>query len=126
MFPGGVVDGHEKVPHADEVSRRVAVCNIDWTNITAADLFVLANSFKTPTGAVESVVIYPSDFGLEAMAQEAKEGPVRFLKHATQAGKGVWIAATWGCDAMCNEYGCVKRFQLGCCVVCRGYGRWID
>eukprot|EP00041_Stephanoeca_diplocostata_P009926 m.156886 g.156886 ORF g.156886 m.156886 type:complete len:753 (+) comp17953_c0_seq2:218-2476(+) len=88
VFPGGVVDGHEKVPHADEVSRRVAVCNIDWTSITAADLFVLANSFKTPTGAVESVVIYPSDFGLEAMAQEAKEGPVRFLKHAAAAGKG--------------------------------------
>ena len=49
---------------------------------------VLLNSFKPPGGAVLSVSIFPSDFGLERMRREDVEGP-RELGEGQGEGEGV-------------------------------------
>ena len=52
------------VPLTHESSRRLAVCNMDWDNITATDLFVVFTSFKPPEGTVLSVKVIQSFFFL--------------------------------------------------------------
>lgn len=60
-----------------EVSARLAAVNMDWDNIRARDIFAVAESFLPPGGSIRSVVIYPSEFGLERMQREEIEGPPR-------------------------------------------------
>lgn len=60
-----------------EVSRRIACVNLDWDNIRAADLMAVASSFAPQSGRVESVTIYPSEFGRERLEKENIEGPPR-------------------------------------------------
>lgn len=50
------------VPLTSELSRRLAVCNVDWDNITATDIFVVFNSFKSPEGTVLSVKVIQNFF----------------------------------------------------------------
>eukprot|EP00038_Savillea_parva_P028055 m.62989 g.62989 ORF g.62989 m.62989 type:complete len:755 (-) comp8124_c0_seq1:27-2291(-) len=83
VWLAGQPDQHERVTETEDVGKRLAICNLDWAHVTAADLFVLANSFKPDTGTIESVTIYPSDFGLERMREEATEGPGRLIREAT-------------------------------------------
>ncbi|RLN55566.1 hypothetical protein BBJ28_00026988, partial [Nothophytophthora sp. Chile5] len=73
----------EDIPMGEE-TKRFAVLNCDWTRIRAVDLLALCQSFAPPTGAVQNVTIYPSDFGLqkmvrglglEAAKEEAQHGP---------------------------------------------------
>lgn len=45
------------VPLTSELSRRLAVCNMDWDNITATDIFVVFNSFKSLEGTLLSVKV---------------------------------------------------------------------
>ncbi|KAK2909251.1 hypothetical protein Q8A67_005088 [Cirrhinus molitorella] len=63
-------------PHADNVSRRLAVCNMNWDRLKAKDLLALFNSFKPKDGVVLSVTIYPSEFGKERMSAEQTHGPL--------------------------------------------------
>lgn len=58
-----------------EVSRRIAVVNMDWDHIRAADIMAVAGSFVPEGGRIESVVVYPSEFGRERMEREELEGP---------------------------------------------------
>lgn len=58
-----------------EVTRRIAVVNLDWDNVRAADLLAVASSFTPPEGRIESVTVYPSEFGRERMQREELEGP---------------------------------------------------
>lgn len=58
-----------------EATRRLAVVNLDWDQIKAVDILHMAQAFKPVTGVIESVKIYPSEFGKERMAKEAIEGP---------------------------------------------------
>ena len=51
---------------------------MDWDRIKARDLYVLFNSFVPQGGALRSVTIYPSQTGLEKMAEEEKLGPREF------------------------------------------------
>ncbi|CAK6983147.1 ESF1 homolog [Scomber scombrus] len=63
-------------PRSDEVSTRLAVCNMDWDRMKAKDLLALLNSFTPKGGAVLSVKIYPSDFGKERLTVEETQGPM--------------------------------------------------
>lgn len=58
-----------------EVSRRIAAVNLDWDNIRAMDIMAVASSFAPTEGKIESVTIYPSEFGRERMQREELEGP---------------------------------------------------
>ncbi|XP_062865978.1 ESF1 homolog [Trichomycterus rosablanca] len=63
-------------PRTGEVTRRLAVCNMNWDRIKAKDLLALFNSFKPSGGAVLSVTIYPSEFGKERIESEQTQGPL--------------------------------------------------
>ena len=65
--PGGIPKG--------EVSSRIAVVNLDWDNIRAADLMAVFSSFVPSGGRIDKISIYPSDFGKERMEREEMEGP---------------------------------------------------
>jgi len=67
-------ENEENIPMGKETSR-IAIQNIDWTNIHALDLFVLLNSFCKGNQKVLKVEIYPSEYGMKEMAKENKEGP---------------------------------------------------
>jgi hypothetical protein len=58
-----------------EVTSRIAVVNLDWDNIRAADLMAVFNSFLPPSGSLLKVAIYPSEFGKERLEREEMEGP---------------------------------------------------
>ncbi|XP_061845213.1 ESF1 homolog [Colius striatus] len=66
-------------PRGDEVTRRLAVCNMDWDRLKAKDLLALFNSFTPKGGAVFSVKIYPSEFGKERLKEEEQKGPVELF-----------------------------------------------
>lgn len=63
-----------------EVTRRIAVVNLDWDHVRSADLMALFSSFlPAEEGRVERVSVYPSEFGRERMQQEEVEGPPKAL-----------------------------------------------
>ncbi|XP_051147664.1 pre-rRNA-processing protein esf1 [Andrographis paniculata] len=66
----------EDVPEIDKETRRLAVVNLDWSQVRAVDLYVLLNSFVPKGGQIVSVTVYPSEFGLKRMEEEAVHGPV--------------------------------------------------
>jgi hypothetical protein len=63
-------DGEEA--HA---TSRLAIMNCDWDNLKAQDLMSVMQSFCPPGKTVKKIVVYPSDFGKEKMANEATHGP---------------------------------------------------
>lgn len=63
----------EAIPVSHE-TRRLAVVDLDWDRIKAVDILVVLRSFAGQ-GRVERVTVYPSDFGLQRMAEEASMGP---------------------------------------------------
>lgn len=85
----------DDVPMLENTTKRIAVVNLDWDNVRAIDLYkvfdsVLSSSAsslegtslgsrksktKIAKGSVESVKIYPSEFGKKRMEREEKEGP---------------------------------------------------
>ena len=65
--PDGILKG--------EVSSRIAVVNLDWDNIRAADLMAVFSSFVPSSGRIHKISIYPSEFGKERMEREEMEGP---------------------------------------------------
>ena len=73
----GILDGNEGengIPKG-EVSSRLAVVNLDWDNIRAADLMAVFSSFLPSRGRISNVSIYPSEFGKERMDREEIQGP---------------------------------------------------
>jgi hypothetical protein len=73
----------EQIPMG-EVSKRIAAVNLDWDNIRAADIMAVAASFTPTAGRIESVIIYPSEFGRERMEREELEGPPREIFASTK------------------------------------------
>lgn len=57
----------------------MAVTNLDWEAIGAADLFILFKSFCKTKGSIEQVEIYPSLYGLEQMKNDSMYGPPKEL-----------------------------------------------
>ena len=67
-------EGPDGIPKG-EVSSRIAVVNLDWDNIRAADLMAVFSSFVPSSGRIHKISIYPSEFGKERMEREEMEGP---------------------------------------------------
>jgi len=59
----------------DEISRRLAVCNLDWDRVGAQDIFLVLSSFCPKSQRVESVRVYLSEFGKSRLKDEEKLGP---------------------------------------------------
>ncbi|XP_047319355.1 pre-rRNA-processing protein esf1 [Impatiens glandulifera] len=70
------VEQVENVPEIDKETHRLAVVNLDWNHVRAVDIFMLFTSFLPKGGKMLSVSIYPSEFGLKRMEEEAVRGPV--------------------------------------------------
>ncbi|EPE06753.1 pre-rrna-processing protein esf1 [Ophiostoma piceae UAMH 11346] len=62
-----------------EVTRRIAIVNLDWDYVKSRDLMAMFSSFvpKDGRGRIERISIYPSQFGKERMQREELEGPPR-------------------------------------------------
>ena len=67
-------EGPDGIPRG-EVSSRIAVVNLDWDNIRAADLMAVFSSFVPSNGRIHKISIYPSEFGKERIEREEMEGP---------------------------------------------------
>ena len=67
-------EGPDGIPKG-EVSSRIAVVNLDWDNIRAADLMAVFSSFVPSSGRIHKISIYPTEFGKERMEREEMEGP---------------------------------------------------
>ncbi|XP_001948184.2 ESF1 homolog [Acyrthosiphon pisum] len=65
--------------NVEEATSRLALCNMDWDRIQAADLMILFNSFSPSDGYIKSVTIYPSDFGIKRMQEEEHKGPSELI-----------------------------------------------
>ncbi|GME24448.1 Pre-rRNA processing protein [Neofusicoccum parvum] len=74
-FPTGGKEA--EVEEMEEATPRLAVVNLDWDNIRAADLMAVASSFAPAEGRILNVTVYPSEFGRERMEREEFEGPPR-------------------------------------------------
>ncbi|KAI5131701.1 ESF1 homolog [Manis pentadactyla] len=79
-------------PRTDEITHRLAVCNMDWDRLKAKDLLALFNSFKPKGGVIFSVKIYPSEFGKERMKEEQFQGPVELLSIPEDAPEKDWTS----------------------------------
>ncbi|XP_073299498.1 pre-rRNA-processing protein esf1-like [Primulina huaijiensis] len=66
----------ENVPDIEKETHRLAVVNLDWSQVRAVDLYVLLTSFLPKGGQIFSVTVYPSEFGLKRMEEEGTRGPV--------------------------------------------------
>lgn len=66
---------HETGVPMGDISSRIAVVNLDWDNIRAADLMAVFSSFVPASGRILKVAVYPSEFGRERMEREEIEGP---------------------------------------------------
>lgn len=66
----------ENVPMIEKETHRLAVVNMDWRHVKAADLYLMLSSFLPKDGQILSVAVYPSEFGLQRMKEEEIHGPV--------------------------------------------------
>ncbi|KAK9067416.1 hypothetical protein SSX86_014745 [Deinandra increscens subsp. villosa] len=77
----------ENVPEIDKETHRLAIVNLDWNQVQAVDLFVVLSSFLPKTGQILSVSVYPSEFGLKRMEEEAVRGPVGLFDDEDEKNK---------------------------------------
>ncbi len=54
--------------------------DLDWDHVKAVDILAVLRSFAPKSGEVLRVTVYPSDYGLERMAEEAAVGPKIFQR----------------------------------------------
>ena len=64
----------EHIPDSDE-THRLAIVDLDWDKICAVDVLAVLRSFLAKGQSIEGVTVYPSDFGLQKMKEEAAVGP---------------------------------------------------
>ncbi|PRW59387.1 Pre-rRNA-processing esf1 [Chlorella sorokiniana] len=78
----------EPIPLLPDATRRLAAVDLDWDHVRAVDILAVLRSFVPKGGAIQRVVVYPSDYGLERMAKEAVMGPQGIFKPAAPKGGG--------------------------------------
>lgn len=54
---------------------QLAAVDLDWEHVRAVDIFAALRSFLPAGGALKSVTVYPSDYGLQRMKEDARAGP---------------------------------------------------
>lgn len=62
-----------------DATKTLAVVNLDWDHVKSTDLMITFSGFVPKGGKIESICIYPSEFGKERMQREEVEGPPREL-----------------------------------------------
>lgn len=77
----------EPIPLLPDATARLACVDLDWDNIRSVDILVALRSFLPKGGSITKVTVYPSDYGLERIAEEATSGP-----------KGIWRSSINGHD----------------------------
>lgn len=65
----------DSVP-ATQTSHRLALLHFDWDNAKPETIYMVLESFLPARGHIEKVTIYPSEFGIKRMADEALHGPI--------------------------------------------------
>jgi len=71
----------EDIPQGD-ATRRFAVMGCDWDHVSAGDLLVMFRTYLQKakkvrqSGSVDKISVFPSDYGLQQLEREAKEGPL--------------------------------------------------
>ncbi|XP_056022358.1 ESF1 homolog isoform X2 [Ostrea edulis] len=83
-FDHGWGELDKDVPQAEELGRRLAMCNMDWDRIKAQDIFMLLHSFVPTGGSLRSVKVFPSEFGLQRMKEEALSGPTELVQSKSE------------------------------------------
>lgn len=78
--------------------------NCDWDHMRAVDLLVLMESFKPLEGGIKNVKVYPSDFGLQRMAEEEKCGPTLLREKI-----GRWVLCLDICMDVCMHTWILSR-----------------
>lgn len=73
-------DESSEVKLVEESSKRLALLNYDWSKIHAGDLMITFSSFLQDGGQLKKVTVYPSEFGIQRLAQEELEGPGDIFK----------------------------------------------
>jgi len=71
----------------EEVTSRLALCNMDWDRVGAQDIFLALSSFCPSTGSVKKVDIFLSDFGKERMKEEDSLGPQELRRRREEEAK---------------------------------------
>lgn len=70
---------NEQVRLVSSATHRLALVNADWDQLKATDIYTMLHAFKSPTGQIISVTIYPSEIGKMRLKQESLEGPPKNL-----------------------------------------------
>ena len=66
---------HAITPPSCTRTHRLAIVDLDWDHVKAVDIFAVLRSFLPHGGELKRVTVYPSDYGLERMAEESAMGP---------------------------------------------------
>ena len=77
---------NEAVPMLEDSTARLACMDMDWENVKAVDILAVLRSFVPEGGRIESVSVYPSDYGLERMEEEKLAGPKQIYKKKSSGG----------------------------------------
>lgn len=77
---------HEKPIVSDHTSKILAIQNLDWSQITAKDIYMLCSSIANEKGKILKVTIYLSNYG-KKMIELEKEGPPDALQIDQSAPK---------------------------------------
>lgn len=96
----------EEVPLLPDATSRIALVDLDWEHIRAIDIFAALRSFVPKDGRLNKVTVYPSDYGLERMAQEATKGPQNIWKNKnpkTKKGTNSSESDTSSKDSLTNS-----------------------
>lgn len=71
----GRPDADASLIFLDAATPRLAVVDLDWSRMRAADIFAVLRSFVVGKGALKKVVVYVSNYGAAEMAREKEHGP---------------------------------------------------